>query len=107
MAVSTVPRTSSRAWALAKQQHGVIARRQLLELGFTPHAIQHRILKGRLHPVARGVYAVGRPQLSRYGRWMTAILSCGPDAVLSHQTAAALWEIRPSKDLSIHLSLPR
>jgi very-short-patch-repair endonuclease len=57
--------------------------------------------------VARGVYAVGRPQLSQYGRWMTAILSCGPDAVLSHGTAAALWEIRPSKDRSIHLSLPR
>lgn len=107
MAVSTVPRTSSGAWALAKQQHGVIARRQLLELGYTAHAIQHRVVKGRLHPVARGVYAVGRPQLSRYGRWMTAILSCGPHAVLSHETAAALWEIRPTKDLSIHLSLPR
>jgi very-short-patch-repair endonuclease len=55
----------------------------------------------------RGVYAVGRPQVSRFGRWMAAVLSCGPDAVLSHETAAALWEIRPSKDLSIHLSLPR
>jgi very-short-patch-repair endonuclease len=38
---------------------------------------------------------------------MAAVLSCGPDAVLSHETAAALWEIRPTKDLSIHLSLPR
>jgi hypothetical protein len=106
MAVSTAQRSSARAWALAKGQHGVIARRQLLELGFTSHAIQHRVVKGRLHPVARGIYAVGRPQLTNYGRWMAAVLSCGPHAVLSHQTAAALWEIRATRDLTIHLSLP-
>jgi very-short-patch-repair endonuclease len=38
---------------------------------------------------------------------MAAVLSCGSEAVLSHETAAALWEIRSSKDLAIHLSLPR
>jgi Protein of unknown function (DUF559) len=27
---------------------------------------------------------------------MAAVLACGPDAVLSHASAAALWEIRPS-----------
>ena len=47
---------SSAVWALAKRQHGVAARRQPLELGFTRHAIEHRIAKGRLHPVAQGVY---------------------------------------------------
>jgi hypothetical protein len=43
-------------WAIAKRQHGVIARTQLLELGLSAHAIRHRIAKGRLHPVRRGVY---------------------------------------------------
>lgn len=96
----------SGLWALAKRQHGVVARYQLLELGFHSQSIKHRIAKGRLHPVWRGVYAVGRPQLTLHGRWMAAALSCGPKAVLSHESAAALWEIRPAKGDVIELSVP-
>lgn len=82
-------------WALAERQHGVVARRQLLELGFRPEAIKHRLANGRLYPVRRGVYALGRPQLTPRGLWMAAVLACGPDAALSHRSAAALWEIFP------------
>lgn len=84
-----------RAWGLVRRQHGVVARRQLLELGLSPQAIQHRLSTKRLHRVERGVYAVGRPELSQHGRWMAAVLSGGPGAVLSHSSAAALWGIRP------------
>jgi very-short-patch-repair endonuclease len=83
-------------WALARQQHWVVARRQLLELGFGGHWIDHRIAIGRLHPLHRGVYAVGRPHVTPYGRWMALVLACGPAAVLSHGSAAALWGIRPA-----------
>jgi uncharacterized protein DUF559 len=68
-----------------------VAREQLLALGFTKRAIEHRTRTGRLHPIARGVYAVGRRHLSREGRWMAAVLACGPGAALSHRSAAALW----------------
>src|SRR3982074_2652796 len=100
MAYKNAQGSDSAVWALVRSQHGVVARRQLLELGLTSIAITHRISKGRLHPVFRGVYAVGRRQLTRRAQWMAAILSCGPDAVLSHSSAAALWEIhleRPSQ----------
>ncbi|MEK6277712.1 MAG: type IV toxin-antitoxin system AbiEi family antitoxin domain-containing protein [Actinomycetota bacterium] len=93
-------------WALAARQHGVIARAQLLDLGFSPKAIKHRIANGRLHPVRRGVYALGRPELTRYGRWMAAVLRCGPDAVLSHASAAALWEIGTERSIGIQISVP-
>jgi hypothetical protein len=86
----------SSAWALAERQHGVVTRAQLLDLAYTPDAIKHRVAKGRLHPVARGVYAVGRPQLTLYGRWMAGVLACGSGAVLSHTTAAALWQLLPA-----------
>jgi hypothetical protein len=89
----------SSAWALAERQHGVVTRAQLLDLAYTADAIKHRVAKGRLHPVARGVYAVGRPQLTPYGRWMAAVLACGAHAVLSHRTAAALWELLPAPDV--------
>ncbi|MDQ2940065.1 MAG: endonuclease domain-containing protein, partial [Actinomycetota bacterium] len=71
-----------------------------------PQAIKHRTTTGRLHPVWRGVYALGRPQLTRYGRWMAAVLSCGPDAALSHESAAALWEIRAERRATIDISVP-
>jgi hypothetical protein len=70
----------------------VIARGQLEALGFTKSAIEHRVRAGRLHVIFRGVYAVGRPRLSRHGRWMAAVLACSPGAALSHRSAAALWE---------------
>lgn len=80
-----------RAWALVESQHGVISRTQLLDLGFHPRSIEHRVASGRLHPVAPGTYAVGRPALSKRGKWMAALLGCGSRAVLSHSSAAALW----------------
>src|SRR2546430_8162163 len=62
---------------------------------------RHRTL-----PEWRGVYAIGRPQLTVHGRWMAAVLSCGPEAVLSHESAAALWEIRPVRGDEIEVSVP-
>jgi very-short-patch-repair endonuclease len=97
--------TGAEAWKLAAEQHGVIARRQLLELGFSPRAIEHRLAKARLHPVMPGVYAVGRPELTRHGRWMAAVLACGDDAFLSHESAAALYRIRDAEGAVIDISV--
>jgi hypothetical protein len=84
---------SKAAWELAGRQHGVVARRQLLALGFNAREIEHRVARRRLHPVMRGVYAVGWPKLTRERRWMASVLACGEGALLSHRSAAALWEI--------------
>jgi very-short-patch-repair endonuclease len=92
----TIDQAVRELWVLARRQHWVVARSQLLELGFSRRWIQHRIAIGRLHPLHRGVYAVGRPHVTPYGRWMAAVLGCGPEAVLSHESAAALWGIRPA-----------
>lgn len=80
--------------ALAERQHGVVSRRQLLELGVGSGAIDRRLKLGRLRPVHRGVYTIGHRLLTQDGRWMGAVLACGPHAVLSHRAAAALWGMR-------------
>lgn len=97
---------SRSAWSLSKRQHGVITRRQLLDLGFSSKAIKHRVSNGRLHPVRRGVYAVGRSTLDERGRWMAAVLGCGDGAVLSHSSAAALWRIGFERRGLVEISLP-
>ena len=79
---------------LAARQHGIVSRRQLLELGFTERSVQHRIAMKRLHRIHPGVYAVGHVALLRLARYMAAVLACGDDAVLSHRAAAAVWTAR-------------
>lgn len=99
-----------RLWALATlagRQHGVISHRQLIGLGFSAAAIGRRLGAGGLHPLHRGVYAVGHTAMTARGRWMAAVLACGPDAALSHTDSAALFHLRPIGGTSIHVSAPR
>jgi len=75
-------------------------------MGFHPKAIQHRIRVGRLHRLFPGVYAVGRAELTDHGRWMAAVLAGGVGAVLSHESAAALWAMRKHPAGAIRISVP-
>jgi very-short-patch-repair endonuclease/predicted transcriptional regulator of viral defense system len=81
---------------LGAAQHWVVTYGQLRALGLGPDSIRHRVKTGRLYPVHRGVYAVGRPALEQKGRWLAAVLACGDNALLSHRSAAALWGLAPS-----------
>lgn len=98
---------NKQAWELAGRQHGVVSRRQLLALGFNARAIEHRVARGRLHLVMRGVYAVGWPRLTQRRRWMAAVLACGDDALLSHRSAAALWQIGTERRGTVDVSVKR
>jgi len=93
---------------LCRLQHGVVARRQLAERGWSEEEIEWRIQAKRLHRVYAGVYSLAPRQLiSRQGLWMAAVLASGPDALLSHRTAAALWGIRGYSGGAIHVTVPR
>ena len=93
--------------ALAEHQHGAVATRQLLALGLTRQAIAHRAGDGRLHRVHHGVYAVGHAGLTGHGRLMAAVLAGGEGAVLSHASAAALWDLRRSDAERMDVSVRR
>lgn len=75
-------------WELVERQHGVIAHCQLRRLGMHPQAVKRRVASGRLHRLWPGVYAVGRPQVTRTGRWQAATLASG--GTLAAESAAAL-----------------
>jgi very-short-patch-repair endonuclease len=91
---------------MAGRQHGLVARRQLIDAGVGPRAIEERIGRGRLHVVHRGVYAVGHTAFSVRGRWMAAVLAAGTEAVLSHRTAAMLWGLIPRSSGEIEVTRP-
>jgi predicted transcriptional regulator of viral defense system len=68
--------------------------------------VAKRAAQGRLHRVCKGVYAVGHGRLTREGQWLAAVLAYGPSAVLSHRSAAALWNLRRDNRAKTDVSLP-
>jgi very-short-patch-repair endonuclease len=89
-------RLADRAIALlANQQFGVVARWQLIERGVTDKQIATRLAAGRFIELHRGVYLVGHEARHPHATKMAAVLACRNHAVLSHRTAADLWEILP------------
>jgi very-short-patch-repair endonuclease len=78
---------------LATDQHGLVTRSQLLNAGVRPHTIDHWVQSGRLLNIHRGVYALGHIPPSPHARTMAAVLACGRGAVLSHRSAAKLYDL--------------
>jgi very-short-patch-repair endonuclease len=94
--------TDAEIAALARRQYGVVSRAQLLVQGLTSREVQRRVEARRLHPIHRGVYAVGHTVLKREGHWIAATLATG--GVLSHVTAATAWGF--AKSNAIHVTVP-
>lgn len=83
-----VARAAADAW-------GFLSLDELFACGLSRTMIRDRVRTGRLHPIHRGVYAVGHAQLTLEGRFLAAVKACGTSAVLSHHSAAALWGFMP------------
>jgi Transcriptional regulator, AbiEi antitoxin/Protein of unknown function (DUF559) len=78
---------------LAGRQWGVVARRQLLSAGVSSSTVGRMVRSGWLTPLHPGVYLVAGQPLTQPARWMAAVLAAGDGALLSHTSAATLWEI--------------
>lgn len=77
----------------AATRDGVLTQRQLRAIGISESAITRRVDRGLLHVCHRGVYAIGRADLTRRGRLRAALLRYGRGAVLSHRTAGTLLDL--------------
>ena len=75
---------------LARRQWGVVTREQLMQSGLRTRGISDWVRSGRLVRLHRGIYAYGHDRLRVEGRWLAAVLACGPGAVLSHGSGAGL-----------------
>jgi hypothetical protein len=88
---------------LATKQHGVVATRQLADLGYGRNAVAKAASVGRLHRVHRGVYIVGQRGITWQGRCMAAVLASYP-SVASHLSAAWLWGLLRHQPETIHIT---
>jgi very-short-patch-repair endonuclease len=90
----------------AARQLGVVTLEQLYALGFSYQQIKRRLGAGRLNRVHHNVYAVGHQHLSDRAHLFAALLTFGPEAFLSHRTAAGVWKLRAINLHEIEVTLP-
>jgi very-short-patch-repair endonuclease len=84
-------KVDARVARLAAGQWSVLSVGELYRCGLSDDAILTRVQNGRLFRRHRGVYILGHPNIPDEAEWLAAVKACGPDAVLSHFSAAALW----------------
>ena len=90
----------------ASRQQAMVSTKQLRAAGLDRAAVRRRIRRGWLHPVHYGVVAVGSMALPPLAYEWAAILACGPHAVLSHRSAAAMWGLLPKDPDVVDVTVP-
>jgi hypothetical protein len=87
-------------------QADAIARRQSAMVGIDPDTMRNRMRSGRWQRLQRGVYAAFSGDPARETMLWAALLRAGPDAVLSHQTAAERHGLTDEPSSLITITVP-
>jgi very-short-patch-repair endonuclease len=97
---------AERLATLALRQHGVFARRQALELGFTSDMIARRVDRNEWRRVIGSVLTAATTRLDSPGMEWAAYLAAGPGAVLSGPSALRRHGIEPGMDQRTWVTVP-
>ncbi len=87
------------------RQRGVVTLAQMQGAGISPRQVERGLERGDLVRLHRGVYRLGPVSLPHCPE-MAATLACGVNAVLSHRSAAAMYEILDPHPGPIHITVP-
>jgi hypothetical protein len=88
---------------VAESQHGLITAAQLARLGWSKGARRHLVDAGALVPLSGSVLKVAGSPSTLAQRRMAVVLDAGPDAALSHESAADAWGIGRARGHELHV----
>jgi very-short-patch-repair endonuclease len=91
----------------ASLQAGVVSRQQALKAGMSAGAITWLAKSGRWQQIYPGVYATFTGSVERNARLWAIVLYCGPQARLSHQTAAELLRLSDERCPLVHVIISK
>lgn len=74
----------------AREHHGLVDRDTALRLGALPHLVRHRLETGRWAEMHPGAYYLNVTPATWQTEILAAVMAAGPEAVVSHRTAALL-----------------
>ncbi len=100
--------TSLDALYLVAEPHaGYLTTMRAAEAGVSRQQLSYLTRTGSLERVAHGIYRLRRFPSQRFEDVIVACLWAGDDAVASHDTALAVYELTDVSPAAVHLSVPR
>lgn len=97
-----------KLFELAATQAGYFTAAQAHELGYSARSLVHHVAAGHFARVSRGFYRLGGVPTDSHEDVVAAWLKfASRRAVVSHETALALYALAPSRSHEVHLTLPR
>ena len=91
----------------AESQAGYFAAHQARESGLTWERLSSNVKSGRFIRVRRGIYRLTQFPGSDFEDLFVAWLRTGPDSVISHESALALYDLSDVLPSEIHVIVPR
>jgi predicted transcriptional regulator of viral defense system len=97
-----------RLFELAARQAGYFTAAQARGVGYSARSLVHHVAAGHFERVARGFYRlVGVPADPHEDAIAAWLRHASRRAVVSHDTALALYDLAPSRSHETHLTVPR
>ncbi len=97
----------NRLYEIAEGQAGYFIAGQAREVGFNWERLSNNVKSGLFIRVARGVYRLTRFPGSRHEDLFVAYLKTGHSAVISHESALAVYELSDVLPSEVHVIVPR
>ena len=92
---------------IAEQQVGYFTTQQAAEASFSRERLVEHARTGRFRRIERGIYRLGQFPSSPFEDLFVAWLRCGPRAVISHDSALALYNLSDVLPGEVHVTVPR
>ena len=94
-------------YPLAERRLGYVTTAQAAAVGVSRQQLSYLARTGSLERVAQGIYRLRRFPAERFEDVIVACLWAGDDAVASHDTALATFDLTDAMPAVIHVSVPR
>lgn len=101
------PPDHTKLYRIAEQQSGYFTAAQAAQAGFGGNLLVYHTKRGQFRRVARGVYRLAQFPSSPFEDLFVAWLRAGPNSVVSHESALALYDLSDVVPREIHLTVPR
>ena len=99
--------THGKLYNIAEAQAGYFTAFQAQSVGFSRPVLVHNTNIGRFKRVAHGIYRLAQFPNSQFEDLFVAWLQTGPNSVISHDSALALYELSDTLPAEIHVTIPR
>ena len=105
--VSTTRPDHRHLYEIAEQQAGYFTAAQAQAVGFSLPLLSYHTKAGRFDRIRRGIYRFVQFPGSPYEDLFVAWLRTGPDSVISHESALAVYELSDVLPGEVHVIVPR